>query len=68
MFTEITERFSSNLKRLREDKKFTQEDMADAMWRDPRTIRRWEKGDICPSALAELADFFSVSVEEFFRV
>lgn len=54
------------LKRLRKEKGFTQEQLAERFHVSDRTVSRWENGNNLPdlSVLVELADFYEVEIRE----
>lgn len=54
------------IKRLRQEKEITQEQLANALFVSPQAISRWESGACYPDieSLPMLADVFSVSVDE----
>ena len=54
------------LKMLRNEKKMTQEQLAEQFYVSSRTVSRWETGSNLPdiSLLVELADFYEVDVRE----
>lgn len=54
----------NKLKELRQEKKLTQQELADIVGVSKLTILRWEKGDrqIKPDKAQQLADYFGVSV------
>ena len=54
------------LKELRKEKNITQEQLAEKIKVSGRTVSRWETGSNMPdiSLLAELADFYDVSIPE----
>ncbi|KXT73152.1 phage associated protein [Streptococcus sp. DD10] len=54
----------NRLKELRQEKKLTQQELADEMGVAKLTILRWEKGDrqIKPEKAQQLAEYFGVSV------
>ena len=51
---------------LRNEKKMTQEQLAEQFYVSSRTVSRWETGSNLPdiSLLVELADFYEVDVRE----
>ncbi len=53
------------LKELREEKRLTQVDVANAIKTSQRNIGRWEKGEVLPSSefVIKLADFFEVTAD-----
>ena len=57
------------LKELRQEKKMTQEQLAEQMGVSRRTVSRWETGNNLPdlSVIVELADFYDVDLNEIFR-
>ncbi len=57
--------FKERLKQLREEHKFTQQDLAEHLHISIRQYRRYEKGDYEPNleTLIKLADYFSVSLD-----
>ena len=57
---------SQNLKTIRKNKGFTQEDLANRLHVTRQTISKWEKGYSVPDAdlLSKLADELDVSVSE----
>ena len=57
--------FSQRLRRLREEKKLKQSDMAELMGMKTRNYQRWEYGEIdAPgSSLIFLGDYFHVSAD-----
>lgn len=54
------------LKQLRNEKKLTQEQLAEKFQITSRTVSRWETGSNMPdiSMLLELADFYEVDIRE----
>lgn len=54
------------LKRLRNEKKLTQEQLAEKFYVSSRTVSRWENGSNMPDLgiLIELADFYDVDIKE----
>jgi len=54
------------LKRLRKEKNFTQEQLAEQLGVSNRTVSRWETGSNMPdiSLLVEIAEFYNISVAE----
>ncbi|MBO0600987.1 helix-turn-helix transcriptional regulator [Sporosarcina sp. E16_3] len=65
----IQEQFSDRLKRLRERNKVTMVELAEAIGMSQATISEWEKGHKFPrsGALQQLANYFDVSMEYFFK-
>ena len=59
-------KIGSFLKELRKEKDITQEQLAEKINVSGRTVSRWETGSNMPdiSLLAELADFYDVSIPE----
>ena len=57
------------LKKLRNEKGITQEQMADELGVTGRTISRWETGSNMPdiSLLVEIAEFFDISIPEIIK-
>ena len=57
---------SERLKALRKTKDMTQEQLAEYMGVSPQAVSRWETGATSPdiSALPQLADLFSISIDE----
>ena len=57
--------FVNNLKRLRNDEKMTQTDLAQVLHVSKKTISHWEIGYSEPSIaqLIALADFFNISLD-----
>jgi putative transcriptional regulator len=60
----------NSIKKLRADRKITQEDLARAVKVSRQTIIAMEKGNYVPSLLLamQLADYFKVRVEELFTI
>ncbi len=54
------------LKKLRQEKNLTQEQLAEKFFVSSRTVSRWETGSNMPdlSILIELADFYAVDIRE----
>lgn len=61
-----SQKIGSFLKQLRNEKKLTQEDLAEQLNVSSRTISRWETGRNLPdlSLLVELAEFYDISIPE----
>lgn len=59
--------FNSNLKRIRKEKGFTQEQLADAVGVSPQAVSKWEIASF-PDAqlLPAVADFLGVTIDELF--
>ena len=58
--------FAENLRKLRRERGFTQEGLAEKMGVSFQTVSRWETGVVYPDIelLPEIADFFEVRVDE----
>ena len=63
------QKIGSFLKELRQEKKMTQEQLAEQMGVSRRTVSRWETGNNLPdlSMLVELADYYDVDLNEIFH-
>ncbi|MBI0392545.1 helix-turn-helix transcriptional regulator [Thermoactinomyces sp. CICC 24226] len=63
--TEVFFVFPDRLKKLRQDRKLTQDEFGHHMNVTKSTVSRWEAGTIKPpyNKIVEIADFFGVSVE-----
>lgn len=61
--------FSDNLRRLRLDKKFTQEQAAEALGVSPQSVSRWECGNTFPDVmmLPSIARLYGVTVDDLYR-
>lgn len=61
--------FSDNLKRFRQEKKFTQEQVAEALGVSTHTVSRWECSTTLPDVLMlpKLARLYCVTVDDFFK-
>ncbi len=61
--------FSNNLKRFRQDKKFTQEQVAEILGVSAHTVSRWECSTTLPDVmmLPQLARLYCVTVDDFFK-
>lgn len=59
-------KFSENLKKLRKEKKLTQEELAGFFHISSQTLSKWERGDSTPdiTMLPTIAGFFQISVDE----
>lgn len=59
--------FSENLKRIRKEKGFTQEQLADAAGVSAQAVSKWEQGSFPDaSLLPAVADFLGVGIDELF--
>lgn len=65
----MTNTFSDNLKRLRLQKKLTQEQAAEALGVSAQTVSRWECNTTCPDImlLPEIARLYCVTVDDLFQ-
>lgn len=63
------QKIGSFLKGLRQEKKLTQDQLAEHLSVSRRTVSRWETGSNLPdlSVLVELADFYNVDLTEIFH-
>ena len=63
------EHFAENLRRLRLEKGFTQDQLAEKMGTSPQSISRWECGNSLPDVmqLPALAQIYGVTAHDFFR-
>ena len=61
--------FSDNLRRLRLDKKITQEQAADDLGVSPQSVSRWECGNTYPDVmlLPRIARLYGVTVDDLYR-
>lgn len=61
--------FSENLRRLRQDNKYTQEAVAEKLGVSPQAVSRWECGSTMPDVLLlpEIARLYCVTVDDLFR-
>ena len=61
--------FSENLRRLRQDNKFTQEAVAEKLGVSPQAVSRWECGSTMPDVLLlpEIARLYCVTVDDLFH-
>lgn len=61
-----TQKIGKFLKELRNEKKLTQEQLAELMYVSGRTVSRWETGTNLPdiAILLDLADFYEVDIRE----
>jgi len=62
--------FGSNLKKLRNERNLTQENLADFLGVSFQTISKWERGDVYPdiATLPDIAKFFNISTDELLGV
>ena len=60
----------NNIKGIRTQRKIAQKQLAMDTGYDPRTIRRVELGECCPSAefMFDMSDYFGVPIEEIFAL
>ena len=60
------EKTGSLLKKLRKEKNLTQEELAEKLYVNSRSVSRWENGRTMPDfdILIELAKFYDISIEE----
>lgn len=60
---------SEDLKRLRKEKGFTQEYIAEKLYVSIQTINKWENGKCLPDVmnLVNIAKFYKVSLDELLR-
>lgn len=59
-------RLGENIRKLREEKGFTQQQLADKMYVSRQTVCRWENGSRCPDLIMakKLADEFDVTMDD----
>ena len=64
------ERISQNLKKLRLQKKLTQEQVAEALGVSSQTVSRWECNTTYPDVmlLPEIARLYCVTIDDLFQV
>ena len=62
------DKISALLVKLRRSKDYSREDMSHLLGVSPRTIQRWEKGDVMPTMddLVNISNEFNISIEELF--
>ena len=60
---------ATNLRKLRTDKKYTQEQIAQMLSVSPQSVSRWECGTTLPEVtlLPEIAKIFAITVDDLFR-
>ena len=65
----MSQSFSQNLKRLRTEKNYTQEEAAQLLGVTSQTISRWECGTTLPDVmlLPEIARLYCVTVDDLYR-
>ena len=65
----MSQSFSQNLKRLRTEKNYTQEEAAQFLGVTSQTISRWECGTTLPDVmlLPEIARLYCVTVDDLYR-
>lgn len=63
------EKIGKYIKKLRTENKMTQQDLADKLSVDRRTISRWENGNYLPdiSLMKELCNIFNISIDELLQ-
>ncbi len=63
------EKIGKYIKKLRTEKKMTQQELADKLLVDRRTISRWENGNYLPdiSLMKELCKEFNISIDELLQ-
>lgn len=64
--SEIRENFAKNLLKLRKNKKWNQQEMADKLSYSDKAISKWENGDTIPDiyTMKRIADLFGISVDQ----
>ena len=64
----LEKQFGERIKQLRKETKLTQEQLAEIVGTDSRTVRRWESGESGPefNKLERIAQAFHVPVIELF--
>ena len=65
----MTNVFANNLRRLRQEKNMTQEQVAEALGVSAQSVSRWECGNTYPDVmlLPEIARLYSVTVDDLYR-
>ncbi len=65
----MSEQFAKNLRRLRQEKGYTQERLAQKLGVGPQAVSRWECGNTLPDVmlLPRLAEAFGVTVDDLYR-
>ncbi len=61
--------FSKNLKKYRQQKNFTQEQVAEMLGVSPHTVSRWECGTTLPDVLRlpEIANLYEVTIDDLYK-
>lgn len=61
--------FSDNLRKLRQEKRYTQEFVAEKLGVSPQSVSRWECGNTLPDVLLlpEIAKLYCVTVDDLYR-
>ena len=69
MYTDVEQNVAKNLAELRKAKNLKQSELGASVGYSDKTISKWENGASVPdiAALASLADFFGVSVDDMLR-
>ena len=69
MYTDVEQNVAKNLAELRKAKNLKQSELGASVGYSDKTISKWENGASVPdiAALASLADFFGVSVDDILR-
>ena len=64
-----SETFSRNLRRLRQEKNLTQEQLANMLGVSTQSISRWECGNTLPDVmlLPEIAQLYGVTIDDLYR-
>ncbi len=60
------QKVGAKLKKLLKERNLTQEEFADKFGTTSRTVRRWIKDFPNLATLEQLADFFGISIKDFF--